>query len=142
MHCVASYLTPEEAWLAKGRLEAAGIPAEILNAHMVSINWLYSNAVGGVRVVVPDDEAQHAAEVLDASYADVVDELDEAKLPRGADETCPACGRDALGPRDLEGLSFLASLTLLAVSCPVPVLLRRPGWRCRACGATGRNRSR
>ncbi|MCU4386420.1 DUF2007 domain-containing protein [Acinetobacter haemolyticus] len=51
---VKSFSFPYEAQIAKTQLEAAGIPAQIENEHTINMNWLYSNALGGVRLLVPN----------------------------------------------------------------------------------------
>jgi hypothetical protein len=47
---VATFSKPEEAHLFRTRLEAAGIPAYVQDEHLIQMDWLYSNAIGGVRV--------------------------------------------------------------------------------------------
>ena len=54
-----------EAYLIKGGLAAEGIPAEVLDEHLVGINWLYSDAVGGVKVVVRPEDEERAATFLE-----------------------------------------------------------------------------
>jgi hypothetical protein len=50
---VARRATPTEATMLKGMLEAAGIPATVADANYVQANSWMTNAVGGVRVLVP-----------------------------------------------------------------------------------------
>ncbi len=45
---VATFNMPYQAHLAKARLEAADIPVTIRDEHLISINQLYSPALGGV----------------------------------------------------------------------------------------------
>lgn len=49
---VQSFSFPYEAQIAKTQLEAAEIPARIENEHTINMDWLYSNALGGVRLLV------------------------------------------------------------------------------------------
>lgn len=49
---VAAFDAAPEAYIAKGLLEQAGIPAFIRNEHLVGVQWLYSNAVGDRKSVV------------------------------------------------------------------------------------------
>jgi hypothetical protein len=58
---VARYLIPMEASLVQGCLVAAGIPAVLADAHM-----LLAPALGGVRILVPQEHLQDAQHVLDA----------------------------------------------------------------------------
>jgi hypothetical protein len=55
-----------EAHILRARLEAEGLLASIADEHLVSMDWFYSNAIGGVRVQVPACELARAQEVLAA----------------------------------------------------------------------------
>jgi hypothetical protein len=64
---IARYSTPHEAQLAKSVLDAAGILAFVADEHTITMNWLYSNALGGVKLQVPASLASEAEAVLDAA---------------------------------------------------------------------------
>ena len=64
MTTVATFSKPEEAHLFRMRLEAAGIPAFVQDEHIVQMDWLYSNAIGGVRVQIADEDVPAAREFL------------------------------------------------------------------------------
>lgn len=53
-----------EALLFVSVLEAAGIRAAIPNRHLIGVQPLYANLVGGVRVLVAPDDLVRAKEVL------------------------------------------------------------------------------
>ncbi len=57
METIASFETAETAHLFRTYLESMGIRASLLDEHVVQLFWHYSQAIGGVRVVVhdPDD---------------------------------------------------------------------------------------
>lgn len=55
MLTVATFSKPEEAHMLRLRLEAGGVPAYIQDENMVQTDWLYSNAIGGVRVQIDED---------------------------------------------------------------------------------------
>lgn len=103
---VASYGSTLEAELAKSRLAAAGIPALLSDAHTVSIAAHLSQAVGGVKVRVSEEDQERAREVLESAAIvegfddDEEDELEEA--PRS-----PA--KDTLANRAL-GWSVLGTM--------------------------------
>ena len=63
---VARYLEPMEARLAQGCLEASGIPAVLADDQLVQTNMLLAPALGGVRILVPQDHLQQAEAVLEA----------------------------------------------------------------------------
>lgn len=63
---VARYLVPLEARLAQGCLEASGIPAVLADEQLVQTNVLWAPALGGVRILVPQEFVQQAESVLEA----------------------------------------------------------------------------
>jgi len=64
---VASTSHTYEAHLIKTKLESEGIPAFIQDEHVVTANWLYSLAVGGVKVKVAQNDVERAKKVLDGN---------------------------------------------------------------------------
>jgi hypothetical protein len=63
---VARYLIPLEANLVQGCLVASGIPAVLADAHLVQTDLLLAPALGGVRILGPEDHLQQARAVLEA----------------------------------------------------------------------------
>lgn len=55
--------------LPKYNLEAAEIPARIENEHTNNMDWLYSNALGGVRLLVPESYAEEAKGLLTQDFS-------------------------------------------------------------------------
>lgn len=64
MKTIASYSKPEEAYLAASYLEGNGIEAHVRDDNIITANWLFSNAVGGVKLEVADEDAAKALELL------------------------------------------------------------------------------
>jgi len=50
--------------LLRMRLEDAGVPAYIRDENTIQMDWLYCNALGGVRVDVCDEDLDAAKAVL------------------------------------------------------------------------------
>jgi Putative prokaryotic signal transducing protein len=121
MTTVATFSKPEEAHLFCHRLEGAGIPAFVQDERTIQMDWLISNAIGGVRVQIADADVEAAREFL---AADVPQSCPEAE-----DVPCPACGSVQTAPDELP--RRLAFLTLLVLTFPLPLIRRR--WRCAAC---------
>jgi hypothetical protein len=131
--CTAeSYTGPIEAHLARGRLEAEGIPAFVIHEHHIWANWTLSQALGGIKLQVPVAELERARLVLDhhreGRYAQPLDEL-FADLPR---DVCARCGSAQLATRFRIGPLLLVFATLFTLSIIFPV--RRDRHRCVACG--------
>lgn len=61
---IGRFSQPLEAWLAKTKLESEGIECFLMDEHIVTMNWLYSNAVGGVKLKVREEDAEKAKRIL------------------------------------------------------------------------------
>jgi hypothetical protein len=61
------YMTLPEALLAKSILESAGIEAFLGDQNIVRMDWFLSNALGGVKLRVREEDAEDAAALLDKS---------------------------------------------------------------------------
>lgn len=118
---VASFSKPEEAHLLRLRLEAGGVPAHVQDENLVQIDWLLSNAIGGVRVMIEEEDADLAREILSD---DTEAELDSTR------PTCPACSSANTAPD--EAPRRVAFLTLLVAG--FPFLTSRSQWKCADCG--------
>jgi len=120
MLTVATFSKPEEAHMLRLRLEAGGVPAYIQDENMVQTDWLYSNAIGGVRVQIDEEDADRAKEILQ----DPGIEGEPVGMP-----ACPKCSSTNTAPDELpRRLSFL-SLMLSGI----PFLFSKTRWRCTQC---------
>ncbi len=61
---VATFDDMPSAHIALGRLHAEGIEAVLADEHLVQADWLYSLAVGGIKLRVPAAEAARARAAL------------------------------------------------------------------------------
>jgi hypothetical protein len=59
-----------QAELAKNELEEEGVRAIVTDATIVTMDWLLSNAVGGVKVQVWEEDAEKAVAVLRKKFGD------------------------------------------------------------------------
>ncbi len=129
MITIAKYSLPEQAHLARIKLEGQGIEAHVADENVIQWHWYLSNAIGGVRLLVAqEDEA--AARACLASELDLSDtELDE----EAGCFHCPACGSREVAP-DPDGKSFFFVTALIGI--PLPLLW--PRWKCQACDWRGK----
>lgn len=94
METVTTYQTAWEAHIAKGRLEAEGIPVCIADEYYIGANWWHSVALGGVRLQVPalkmNDAKVIVYKLLAGEYEIELsnDSIDEDK--------CPACNSEKI----------------------------------------------
>ncbi|MGB8802456.1 MAG: hypothetical protein WCC97_17395 [Candidatus Acidiferrales bacterium] len=114
------------ALLAKSILDSAGIENFLTDVNTVRMDWLWSNALGGVRLFVKDSDASAAEELLNQSFQDSfeVEGQERFMQPR-----CPVCQSFDVSYKGLHKRIAYASIIL-----HVPIPLSRLGWRCASCG--------
>jgi len=118
---VGAYGTPFEAELVASQLEAVELHPVLLDAEMVRIDWLMSNAIGGVKVQVPRDELEAAQRLLQS----------ETDVEGAAPIACPKCGStETANYHERRG----AALSWLVLG--IPAIPTRSGTRCALCGHT------
>ena len=64
MTTIATFTQAEEAHLLRMRLESIGIQAFIKDENTIQADWLISNAIGGVRLQVADEDVDAVREFL------------------------------------------------------------------------------
>lgn len=74
---VASYFLPAEAAVARMALQREGIAAFLEGDNLVSMQWLLANAVGGIKLQVPEADVERALDVL-AGARDAAAGFDDA----------------------------------------------------------------
>ncbi|VAW39004.1 hypothetical protein MNBD_DELTA02-212 [hydrothermal vent metagenome] len=122
---VASFSTAVEAHLLAATLEAAGIEAVICDEHTVTMNWLYSNLIGGVRVKVRETDLEDAQRILKT----------ESTPPSSAEDIpstlpmCPACGSDDIEFSTDKRGAFVSWLLL-----GFPIIAPKKELKCKKCG--------
>ena len=73
---VANYADPASAQLAAEYVRSNGIEVLLTNEHTLGLNWLYSTGLGGVSLVVSQDQATEARALL-ASMSSAPSAADE-----------------------------------------------------------------
>jgi uncharacterized protein (DUF1810 family) len=67
----AAFTNVHQAHLAKSSLEGAGFDVMVADEHLVSMDWMLSNAIGGVKVLVREDRVEEARALLASSMMTV-----------------------------------------------------------------------
>jgi Putative prokaryotic signal transducing protein len=67
-----------EALVAKGLLDSANIKCFLSDENTVRMDWLWSNALGGVRLWVREDDVTQAVELLDHDFSNELEVTDSA----------------------------------------------------------------
>lgn len=127
---IGAYSTWFEANLVISQLEAFDLHPTLVDAQTVNMNWLWSNALGGVKVQVPASEVEQARQILESEPAEPPDDSESDQTAASA---CPVCGgSDTYYYLDKRG-SFLTWLIL-----SIPVIPPLPRMICAGCGAKWR----
>lgn len=115
-----------EAQVAKAFLDGADIESFLADDNLVRMDWLVSNAIGGVKLLVREADVADALTVLDQPIPESfeVDGVGEYTQPR-----CPQCGS-----LDVNFGNQPLVYGSLFDSNPVPTPIH--GWYCQKCSHT------
>ncbi|WP_158279703.1 putative signal transducing protein [Coraliomargarita sinensis] len=100
MPVIATYTKMEDAHLAVSQLQGSGVEAWLRDEATANLYWLYSNAIGGVKVEVAEEDIERAREVLELPK-------EESGLLQ-----CPHCGSQNTSVRQMNLISALALIFL------------------------------
>jgi hypothetical protein len=90
---VERFTTIGEAEASVTALDAGGIEATLFDDEIVTLDWLYSNAVGGIKVVVREEDYDVAADILDFPAEETKESEGETQTgARTPAPHCPSCG--------------------------------------------------
>jgi len=127
---IASFVHTIDAQMARSRLESSGIECFLADENTIAINWLYSQAIGGIKIQVQESDIEKAKEVLKQwpKYSELkVPQLAESK--KGKEVLCPSCNStDTYYEKLLKRPIFFS---WLVIGVPLPFFKRR--WVCKQC---------
>ena len=128
---VATFWQPPPAHIARARLEAEGIDCVILDENLIATDWLFANAVGGIKLQVRASDAAAAVRLLEGRPPSDAAAVEAAGEPLFDGQTrCPRCGSGEVYPVRLA--RRLVFLSVLLLGAPLPIFARRS--RCASCG--------
>jgi predicted RNA-binding Zn-ribbon protein involved in translation (DUF1610 family) len=143
----ARFITVGEAEAAASSLDAAGIECRLADQNIVGIDWGMAQAVGGVKVLVRQDDLERATDIMGMPAYDQVIEAIPDSAETAVPVVCPACGSSDyvtvprvriflliaaifIGIGVAVNQELLAATALIAVAAGV---LLMPSARCRRC---------
>jgi hypothetical protein len=124
---ISRFRDPMEAMVAKSMLDSAGIESFLADENVVNLSWLYSNLIGGMKLMVREEDAETARKLLEGKIPETfdVDGVGEYIQPR-----CPKCGSMDVGFDEVDkGRAHLA----MALA-GIPLAATHKGGTCHACG--------
>jgi hypothetical protein len=129
---VGQYVNAPDALLAKSVLDSADIECFLADENLIRMDWLYSNAIGGIKLLVREEDASAAMEMLDQSCPET---FDVEGVGQYRQPSCPNCQSIDVSFEELiKSVAYgsIAATWLAGIMPPIP--LRRRGWKCHACG--------
>ena len=123
---IGRYQYSSEAIIYKGKLESEGIEVFIRDNNFVDTNPLYSNAVGGIKLFVKNEDFTNAQKILSEISQYSLDENNELIK-------CPKCGVEKVemvtSINDIKSLvTFLFSIMLTLI----PFYINHK-YKCQSC---------
>lgn len=129
-----TFTYPHEAHLAKGYLESEGIETIIQDELTAQVNNFYSNAIGGVKLLVRNGDLERGVEVLKAGGYIVEQGAAEPEIVWVEDVAdkgrCPFCHSENIGRK--QNLKLLAVIVYFILSVLFPLF--RCSYKCYDCG--------
>lgn len=134
---VANFSHSTEADPVVAWLESEGIECFVTNEHTITMNWLYSNAIGGVGVRVKAADVDRAKAILQVVLNPDAIRDESAPANSEADQEsddnseirCPKCGSENVYYEKFSRRLVFASWAILSI--PLPFFKRK--WKCREC---------
>lgn len=122
MHTVAAFDNAVYAEMFKAKLESEGVRCCIADAELVTMNWAYSNAVGGVKVQILDEDIERVRLIVEQ-----MDGIPGQFIFLPPKKACPACESMNVARRPWP-------LMLSILTLGFPLLFCRRGFTCNDCG--------
>lgn len=117
-----------DAHILKVKLESEGIVCYLFDEHIVSVNPLYSNLVGGIKLKINEEDLVHAKNILR--------ELEETPYTNEEDlaVTCPNCQSTKLksGYKSMRSVGAVISAIVSFLLMIFP-LYRKDVYKCLDC---------
>ena len=125
---IAQYRDLPQAGLDRSLLEAHGLVCFLENEFTVGVNWLYSTAIGGVKLKVLEADVAQAKEILQERYGGAAEAEDDQAGIR-PDNVCPRCGA-----AKIERKSYTRKLAAISLLLTLPLFFFLKRYRCNSCG--------
>jgi hypothetical protein len=123
---IRQYRDVPEAMTDRMILEAAGIDCYLYDENMVRLDWLWSNLLGGLKLVVRQSDVEDAEKALNSKPDG---KFDVEGVGEYEQELCPKCGSKDVSCDEL--LKRIAGAGLLL---GLPIAIHQRGWNCHNCG--------
>jgi hypothetical protein len=123
---VGRYRNSPEAMVAKSMMDSAGIESILSDENLVRLDWFYSNLVGGIKLMVREEDAETARKVLEQN---IPEKLEVTGVGEYLQPPCPQCGSLDVSFNELNKQIAYPGFFL-----GLPIHVNRKGGKCHACG--------
>lgn len=128
--CYAVYNDLTNAYLVKNILEETDVFSFIENENITTANPFLANAVGGIRLMINENDFEKAKQILN-EISPEESEAEETLEKQTIIETyCPECNSTNTRKEDVSAAAFVISI--LTLGFPIPFLKRK--YHCFNCG--------
>lgn len=132
---VQTFMFPQDAYMARAYLESAGLETIIQDDVMAQVYSLYSNAIGGVKLLVRNAELDTAIWVLTEGGYLIADPKGQAEhwvwaARTGDKRHCPFCHSENIAK--VREVNVAAGIVHFMLGGLFPEF--RPVWKCYNCG--------
>jgi hypothetical protein len=114
MITIARFSDVPLAHLAASKLRSEGFSCSVVDDYLIGINWQYSLAIGGVKLMVQEIDADEAIKCLGQDESHLLCEIEFEDEISGGTEQCEECGSKELGlafpARKVTALCLLVSV--------------------------------
>ena len=130
-----TFYNPIEAQIVKARVEDSGFACFLADENMATIQPLYNQAIGGVRLIVFERDAAAITRLLaeEHSLADIPGGA-ETVTTEGRQTICRKCGSDNVSYGQATRLRFSWWVSLLAILFAVYPFRANECFHCYNCG--------
>lgn len=132
-HYVTSFRDWGPAQLARSFLESCGFNALLLDQNIVALNWTYSQAVFGIKLVVSGSSEKEALALLEQDRSVELLSVPESSLPISPCDRCPQCESEDVAWPALVRRYMALSMMFFGFLLLVPIAKHFQRCRCRSC---------
>jgi predicted RNA-binding Zn-ribbon protein involved in translation (DUF1610 family) len=117
------------AEIAKAKLESEGIYCHLADKHHIGLNWLYSQALGGVKLYVRKQDEDIARTILATDESHYLSKIEDQFSEPEEDDVCQKCGSQNIVY--INRSRFFGILSLLT---GLPLSIFGVRYKCKDCG--------
>jgi hypothetical protein len=132
---ILTFVYPHEAHIAKSYLDSEGIDSEIRDELTAQVNNFYSNAIGGVKLLVKEEDFSKGIEVLkNGGYINESgtseNQIEIVFIEKGFNKNvCPFCKSENISIKKVP--TFWTVLVIFIFNAAFPIL--KKSYKCYNC---------